>query len=213
MEVIAGEKANGIVLAGRGRPVTLQALRSREWARPAGRDRAAATQSRVRADRLECPPVGRRQPARLNERHAAVFQSKRQPDRPAIRFAVCPMSASFISTPPIATSSRSSKSCARCCPQRGSALEIASGTGSTWPGSRPACRAGPGNRPMPTVAALPAIEAATAQAGLANVRAPLRLDVLAPQWPRTGPAVCAALRCRSTAPTCCTSHPGPPAPG
>jgi spermidine synthase len=32
MEVVAGEKANGIVLAGRGRPVTLEALRSREWA-------------------------------------------------------------------------------------------------------------------------------------------------------------------------------------
>ncbi len=32
MEVTAGEKANGIVLAGRGRTVTLEALRSREWA-------------------------------------------------------------------------------------------------------------------------------------------------------------------------------------
>jgi spermidine synthase len=32
MEVMAGEKANCIVLAGRGRAVTLQALRSREWA-------------------------------------------------------------------------------------------------------------------------------------------------------------------------------------
>ena len=31
MEVMAGEKANCIVLAGRGRPVTLQTLRSREW--------------------------------------------------------------------------------------------------------------------------------------------------------------------------------------
>ena len=32
MEMIAGEKANGIVLAGRDRPVSLEALRNREWA-------------------------------------------------------------------------------------------------------------------------------------------------------------------------------------
>lgn len=32
MQMMAGEKANCIVLAGRRRPVTLQALRSREWA-------------------------------------------------------------------------------------------------------------------------------------------------------------------------------------
>jgi len=32
MEMIAGERANGIVLAGRERPVTLEALHNREWA-------------------------------------------------------------------------------------------------------------------------------------------------------------------------------------
>jgi spermidine synthase len=32
MQVLAGEKANCIVFAGRGRPVTLQALRSLDWA-------------------------------------------------------------------------------------------------------------------------------------------------------------------------------------
>jgi SAM-dependent methyltransferase len=72
-------------------------------------------------------------------------------------------------------------------PHRGTALEIASGTGQhvawfatglpdwTW---------------QPTDAdttALPTIAAARAQAGLANVRPPLRLDVLAPQWPAEGP--------------------------
>jgi spermidine synthase len=36
MEMIAGEKANGIVLAGRDRPVTLEALHSREWANVLG---------------------------------------------------------------------------------------------------------------------------------------------------------------------------------
>ena len=66
---------------------------------------------------------------------------------------------------------------------RGVALEIASGTGQhvawfaaglpewTW---------------QPTdvdAASLPAIAAVTARAGLANVLPPLRLDVLAPQWP------------------------------
>ena len=43
---------------------------------------------------------------------------------------------------------------------------------------------------MSTATALPAIAAATAQAGLANVRAPLRLDVLAPHWPAEGPPFC-----------------------
>lgn len=72
-------------------------------------------------------------------------------------------------------------------PQRGTALEIASGTGQhvAW------FAAGlPDWTWQPTDAdttALPAIAAATAQAGLANVRPPLRLDVLAPQWPAEGP--------------------------
>lgn len=71
-------------------------------------------------------------------------------------------------------------------PQRGAALEIASGTGQhvAW------FAAGlPDWTWQPTDAdttALPAIAAATAQAGLANVRPPLRLDVLAPQWPAEG---------------------------
>ena len=72
-------------------------------------------------------------------------------------------------------------------PQRGCALEIASGTGqhAAW-----FAAALPGWTWQPTdvdPAALPAIEATTAQAGLANVRAPRRLDVLAPQWPAEGP--------------------------
>lgn len=76
----------------------------------------------------------------------------------------------------------------RVLPARGTALEIASGTGQhvawfaaglsgwTW---------------QPTEAdtdALPSISAWTAQARLANVRAPLWLDVMAPQWPAQGPA-------------------------
>ncbi|HAL40385.1 MAG TPA: SAM-dependent methyltransferase, partial [Polaromonas sp.] len=67
-------------------------------------------------------------------------------------------------------------------PERGSALEIASGTGQhvawfasglphwTW---------------QPTDAqpgALNTIAACVAQQGLPNVRAPLRLDVMAPRW-------------------------------
>ena len=72
-------------------------------------------------------------------------------------------------------------------PARGTALEIASGTGQhvTW------FAAGmPDWNWQPTdeaVTALPAIAAAIAQAGLLNVRPPLRLDVLAPQWPTHGP--------------------------
>jgi hypothetical protein len=72
-------------------------------------------------------------------------------------------------------------------PPRGSALEIASGTGQhvAW-----FAAALPGWTWQPTdvdAAALPGIEAAAAQAALGNVRAPLRLDVLAPQWPAEGP--------------------------
>jgi SAM-dependent methyltransferase len=72
-------------------------------------------------------------------------------------------------------------------PQRGAALEIASGTGQhvvwfaaglpdwTW-------------QPTDTdPTALPAIAAAMAQAGLANVRSPRPLDVLAPRWRAEGP--------------------------
>lgn len=72
-------------------------------------------------------------------------------------------------------------------PERGTALEIASGTGQhvAW------FAAGlPHWHWQPTDAAataLPAIAAAIAQAGLLNVRAPLRLDVLSPRWPGQGP--------------------------
>ncbi len=72
-------------------------------------------------------------------------------------------------------------------PRHGTALEIASGTGQhvAW------FAAGlPDWTWQPTDAdttALAAIAAATAQAGLANVRPPLPLDVLAPQWPAAGP--------------------------
>lgn len=68
-------------------------------------------------------------------------------------------------------------------PAAGSTLEIASGTGqhAAW------FAAGlPGRTWQPTdmdAQALPSIIAHTAQAGLANVLAPLVLDVLAPQWP------------------------------
>lgn len=73
-------------------------------------------------------------------------------------------------------------------PPRGSALEIASGTGqhAAW------FAAGlPGWTWQPTEAdasALPLIAAWTAQAGVTNVRPPLRLDVMAPAWPVDGAA-------------------------
>lgn len=72
-------------------------------------------------------------------------------------------------------------------PARGTALEIASGTGqhAAW-----FAAALPGWTWQPTDAdasALPAIAAWASQAGLANVRPPLLLDVMAPQWPAQGP--------------------------
>jgi len=68
-------------------------------------------------------------------------------------------------------------------PPRGTALEIASGTGQhvTW-----FAAALPDWTWQPTDAdesALPGIAARTAQAGVQNVRPPVALDVLAPQWP------------------------------
>ncbi len=76
----------------------------------------------------------------------------------------------------------------RLLPTRGSALEIAAGTGqhAAWFGA--ALR---GWIWQPTDAdpqALPAIAAWSTEAGLTNVRAPLLLDVTAPQWPSHGPA-------------------------
>lgn len=79
----------------------------------------------------------------------------------------------------------------RVLPDRGTALEIASGTGQhvAW------FAAGlPGWTWQPTDAdagALPAIAAWTAHSGVGNVRAPLRLDVMAPHWPAEGPAFAA----------------------
>jgi SAM-dependent methyltransferase len=71
-------------------------------------------------------------------------------------------------------------------PARGHALEIASGTGqhAAW-----FAAALPQWIWQPTDAqesALPAIAARIEQAGLANLRPPRRLDVLAPQWPADG---------------------------
>ncbi len=76
----------------------------------------------------------------------------------------------------------------RLLPARGTALEIAAGTGqhAAWFGA--ALR---GWIWQPTDAdpqALPAIAAWSSEAGLTNVRAPLLLDVTAPQWPSDGPA-------------------------
>ena len=75
----------------------------------------------------------------------------------------------------------------RILPARGQALEIASGTGQhvAW-----FAAAMPGWTWQPTDAdasALPAIAASVADAGVTNVRPPLRLDVTAPQWPADAP--------------------------
>ena len=73
-------------------------------------------------------------------------------------------------------------------PAQGTALEIASGTGQhvAW-----FAAALPAWTWQPTDAdtnALPTIAAWASQAGLANVRPPLLLDVMAPQWPVRGRA-------------------------
>jgi SAM-dependent methyltransferase len=75
----------------------------------------------------------------------------------------------------------------RVLPGRGTALEIASGTGQhvAW-----FAAAMPDWTWQPSDAdagALPSITAWVAQAGLGNVRPPVRLDVMAPQWPAAGP--------------------------
>lgn len=71
----------------------------------------------------------------------------------------------------------------RVLPSEGKALEIASGTGQhvAW-----FAAALPGWAWQPTDAdasALPSIAACVCEAGIANVRPPLRLDVMAAQWP------------------------------
>jgi hypothetical protein len=75
----------------------------------------------------------------------------------------------------------------RVLPAKGKALEIASGTGQhvAW-----FAAAMPGWNWQPTdgdPSALPQIAACVAEAGVTNVRAPLRLDVMAPQWPADAP--------------------------
>jgi hypothetical protein len=71
-------------------------------------------------------------------------------------------------------------------PAHGEALEIASGTGQhvAW-----FAAALPGWTWQPTdfgAGAFDSVQAYVEQAGLKNVRAPLQLDVTAPQWPLTG---------------------------
>ena len=73
-------------------------------------------------------------------------------------------------------------------PARGTALEIASGTGqhATWFGA--AMRGWIWQPSDAEQQALPAIAARSADANLTNVRAPVLLDVMGPRWPATGPA-------------------------
>jgi hypothetical protein len=91
-------------------------------------------------------------------------------------------------------------------PAQGSALEIASGTGQhvAW-----FAAALPGWTWQPTdfdESAFSSIEAHVAQAGLTNVRAPMRLDVTAAQWPVAGllfdAIYCANMLHISPWPTC-----------
>ena len=73
-------------------------------------------------------------------------------------------------------------------PQLGTALEIASGSGQhvAWfAGAMPSWTWQPTDADE---ASLPSITAYTFGAGLANVRPPLLLDVMAAQWPADGPA-------------------------
>ena len=76
----------------------------------------------------------------------------------------------------------------RVLPARGLALEIASGTGQhvAWFGA--GLRSWIWQPSDADPQALPAIEAWCREAGLTNVRAPVLLDVTAPQWPASGPA-------------------------
>jgi SAM-dependent methyltransferase len=75
----------------------------------------------------------------------------------------------------------------RVLPARGAALETASGTGQhvAWFGASMAAWTWQPSDADPQ--ALPAIDAWSQAAGLANVRAPVLLDVMAPQWPSAGP--------------------------
>lgn len=78
-------------------------------------------------------------------------------------------------------------------PAQGVALEIASGTGqhAAWfAAGLPQWQWQPSDRQADGFAS---IAAWCGQAGVSNVRAPVLLDVLAPQWPLTGPAFPAAF--------------------
>jgi SAM-dependent methyltransferase len=72
-------------------------------------------------------------------------------------------------------------------PARGLALEIASGTGQHVAWFAAALPDWTWQLTDADMSALASIEARTAQAGLGNVRSPLLLDVMAPQWPAQGP--------------------------
>jgi hypothetical protein len=81
----------------------------------------------------------------------------------------------------------------RVLPAQGDALEIASGTGQhvAW-----FAAAMPGWTWQPTDAdasALPDIANVIDEAGVSNVRPPLQLDVMAPQWPADAPEFAAAF--------------------
>ncbi len=79
----------------------------------------------------------------------------------------------------------------RVLPERGEALEIASGTGqhvAFFASHLPHWRWQPSDM---TEEAFASIAAWCGQAGAGNVRAPVRLDVLAAQWPVEGPALAA----------------------
>ena len=73
-------------------------------------------------------------------------------------------------------------------PARGTALEIASGTGqhAAWFGA--AMRGWIWQPSDAEPQALPAIAARSSDASLTNVRAPVLLDVMGLRWPSTGPA-------------------------
>ena len=75
----------------------------------------------------------------------------------------------------------------RVLPARGTALEIASGTGQhvAWFGA--AMRGWIWQPSDAEAQALPAIAAWSTDAGLSNVRAPVLLDAMGPRWPSAGP--------------------------
>jgi SAM-dependent methyltransferase len=90
-------------------------------------------------------------------------------------------------------------------PERGTALEIASGTGQHAEFFAAALPAWTWQPTEADTRLLNAIAARIARAGLANVRAPVALDVLAPEWPigeRFDAIYCANMLHISPWPTC-----------